>query len=198
MNILLTGGAGFIGSNLTKSLLNDDRVSKVRVLDNFCTGYRQNLQDVVNHPKFELMEGDITDFAICEKAMLGMDLVSHQAALGSVPRSIIDPINSNNTNITGTLNIYTAAKQANIKRIVYAASSSTYGDSESLPKVENIIGRPLSPYAVTKFVMELYVMFLQKHTIWNLLDYATLMYLVRTKVRKVLMQPLFLYLWMLY
>ena len=156
MNILLTGGAGFIGSNLTKSLLNDERVSKVRVLDNFCTGYRQNLHDVINHPKFELMEGDITDFATCEKAMIGMDLVSHQAALGSVPRSIIDPINSNNTNITGTLNIYTAAKQANIKRIVYAASSSTYGDSESLPKVENIIGRPLSPYAVTKFVMELY------------------------------------------
>jgi len=156
MNILLTGGAGFIGSNLTKTLLNDERVSKVRVLDNFCTGYRQNLQDVINHPKFELMEGDITDFATCEKAMIGIDLVSHQAALGSVPRSIVDPINSNNTNVTGTLNIYTAAKNAHIKRIVYAASSSTYGDSESLPKVENIIGRPLSPYAVTKFVMELY------------------------------------------
>lgn len=156
MNILLTGGAGFIGSNLAKALLIDERVTKVRVLDNFCTGYRQNLADIINHSKFELMEGDITDFAVCEKAMIGMDLVSHQAALGSVPRSIVDPINSNNTNVTGSLNIYTAAKNANIKRIVYAASSSTYGDSESLPKVENIIGRPLSPYAVTKLVMELY------------------------------------------
>jgi len=156
MNILLTGGAGFIGSNLTKALLHDERVIKVRVLDNFCTGYRQNLAEIMNHPKFELMVGDITDFATCEKAMIGMDVVSHQAALGSVPRSIVDPINSNNTNITGTLNIYTAAKNANIKRIVYAASSSTYGDSESLPKIEAIIGRPLSPYAVTKYVMELY------------------------------------------
>ena len=154
--ILLTGGAGFIGSNLAKALLNDERVTKLRVLDNFCTGYRQNLAEIINHPKFELMEGDITDFSTCEKAMIGMDLVSHQAALGSVPRSIVDPITSNNTNVTGTLNIYTAAKNSGIKRIIYAASSSTYGDSESLPKIEDIIGRPLSPYAVTKFVMELY------------------------------------------
>lgn len=154
--ILLTGGAGFIGSNLTKALLQDERVALVRVLDNFCTGYRQNLQEVLNHPKFELLEGDITDYATCERAMQGIDLVSHQAALGSVPRSIADPIQSNNTNITGTLHIYTAAKAAQVKRIVYAASSSTYGDSASLPKIENIIGRPLSPYAVTKYVMELY------------------------------------------
>lgn len=156
MNILLTGGAGFIGSNLTKALLNHESISLVRVIDNFSTGYRQNLRDILSHPKFELVEGDITDFATCEKAMQGIELVSHQAALGSVPRSIVDPINTNVNNITGSLNIYTAAKNAGIKRIVYAASSSTYGDSQSLPKVEDSIGRPLSPYAVTKYVMELY------------------------------------------
>jgi UDP-N-acetylglucosamine 4-epimerase len=110
----------------------------------------------MQHPKFELMEGDITDFATCERAMIDIDLISHQAALGSVPRSIADPINTNTNNITGSLNIYTAAKNAGIKRIVFAASSSTYGDSQSLPKVEDVIGRPLSPYAVTKYVMELY------------------------------------------
>ncbi len=156
MKVLLTGGAGFIGSNLAKAFLQHNQITKVRVLDNFSTGYRQNLQDVIQHPKFELMEGDITDFATCERAMIGMDLVSHQAALGSVPRSIVDPVNTNANNITGSLNIYTAAKNAGIKRIVYAASSSTYGDSQSLPKVEDVIGRPLSPYAVTKYVMELY------------------------------------------
>lgn len=156
MKILLTGGAGFIGSNLAKAFLQHDQITKVRVLDNFSTGYRQNLQDVIQHPKFELIEGDITDFATCERAMIGMDLVSHQAALGSVPRSIVDPVNTNANNITGSLNIYTAAKNAGIKRIVFAASSSTYGDSQSLPKVEDVIGRPLSPYAVTKYVMELY------------------------------------------
>lgn len=156
MNILLTGGAGFIGSNLTKALLQLESVSTVRVIDNFSTGYRQNLQDIRTHPKFELVEGDITDFATCEKVMQGIELVSHQAALGSVPRSIVDPINTNANNITGSLNIFTAAKNAGIKRIVYAASSSTYGDSQSLPKVEDVIGKPLSPYAVTKYVMELY------------------------------------------
>lgn len=154
--ILLTGGAGFIGSNLAKALLNDSRITLVRVLDNFCTGYRQNIQEILTHEKFELIEGDITDYATCEKAMTGMDMVSHQAALGSVPRSIEDPINSNNTNINGSLNIFTAAKKLGIKRIVYAASSSTYGDSTNLPKVEDIIGKPLSPYAITKYVMELY------------------------------------------
>ncbi len=156
MNILLTGGAGFIGSNLAKALLAMENISKVRVLDNFSTGFRQNIDALLSHPKFELTEGDITDFATCEKAMKDIQLVSHQAALGSVPRSIADPIATNAANITGTLNIYTAAKNARVKRIVYAASSSTYGDSESLPKVEEIIGRPLSPYAVTKYVMELY------------------------------------------
>jgi UDP-N-acetylglucosamine 4-epimerase len=154
--ILLTGGAGFIGSNLAKSLVNHQEVDKVVVLDNLSTGYLQNIAELQGHPKFHFIHGDITDFDVCLEAMQGIDLVSHQAALGSVPRSIEDPIRTNRTNIDGTLNIYTAAKAAGVKRIVYAASSSTYGDSEGLPKVEHIIGRPLSPYAVTKFVMELY------------------------------------------
>jgi UDP-N-acetylglucosamine 4-epimerase len=154
--ILLTGGAGFIGSNLAKTLINDDRVSLVRVLDNFSTGYKQNLTELLSHPKFELIEGDITNYETCLVAMKNIDLVSHQAALGSVPRSIENPLLTNQTNINGTLNIFCAAKEIGIKKIVYAASSSTYGDSESLPKIEHIIGRPLSPYAVTKYVMELY------------------------------------------
>lgn len=156
MNILLTGGAGFIGSNLAKTLLNDGRVQKVRIMDNLCTGYMQNLEDILDHPKLEFIKEDITDFVACTRAMEGMDTVCHQAALGSVPRSIVDPVNTNATNITGTLNIFTAAKNAGIKRIVYAASSSTYGDSTTLPKIEDVIGKPLSPYAVTKYVMELY------------------------------------------
>ena len=155
-NILLTGGAGFIGSNLAKTLLNDDRVSLVRVLDNFSTGYKQNLTEILNHPKFELIEGDISNYETCLSAMNDIELVSHQAALGSVPRSIENPILTNQTNINGTLNIFCAAKEKGVKKIVYAASSSTYGDSETLPKVEHVIGRPLSPYAVTKYVMELY------------------------------------------
>lgn len=154
--ILLTGGAGFIGSNLAKSLVNHQEVDQVVVLDNLSTGYLQNIAELQEHPKFQFIHGDITDFDVCLEAMKDIDLVSHQAALGSVPRSIEDPIRTNRTNIDGTLNIYTAAKAAGVKRIVYAASSSTYGDSEGLPKVEHIIGRPLSPYAVTKFVMELY------------------------------------------
>ena len=156
MKILLTGGAGFIGSNLAKSLLQHPQVTKVKVIDNFSTGFRHNIESLFSNPNFELIEGDITDFKTCELAMQDIDIVSHQAALGSVPRSIQDPVATNHANITGSLNIFTAAKNANIKRIVYAASSSTYGDSESLPKVEDTIGRPLSPYAVTKFVMELY------------------------------------------
>jgi UDP-N-acetylglucosamine 4-epimerase len=156
MRILLTGGAGFIGSNLAKALIADNRISLVRVIDNFSTGYRQNLSEIVKHQKFELFEGDITDFATCQQAMQGIDFVSHQAALGSVPRSINDPIATNNANINGSLNIFTAAKEAGVKRVVYAASSSTYGDSTTLPKVEDVIGKPLSPYAVTKYVMELY------------------------------------------
>ncbi len=155
-NILLTGGAGFIGSNLLRALLNDERVSLVRVMDNFETGYRQNLEEVKNHQKFELVEASICDYNSCLKAMKGITHVSHQAALGSVPRSINNPIATNNTNIVGSLNIFNAAKEEGVNRIVYAASSSTYGDSKTLPKVEDKIGKPLSPYAVTKYVVELY------------------------------------------
>ncbi|MES2691159.1 MAG: SDR family oxidoreductase [Bacteroidota bacterium] len=156
MNILVTGGAGFIGSNLTEALLNDVRVTKVRVLDNLATGLYKNIEPFITHPKMEWMKGDITDYQTCMKACEGMNAVTHQAALGSVPRSINDPLTSNNVNITGALNIFTAAKEAGIKKVVFAASSSTYGDSQALPKVEDTIGAPLSPYAVTKLVNELY------------------------------------------
>lgn len=156
MRILVTGGAGFIGSNLVAQLLRDKRVSFVRVLDNLSTGYRENISALFNHPGFEFMEGDIRDDAACLKACSDIDLISHQAALGSVPRSINDPLTTNGVNITGTLNIFSAAKEKNIKRVVYAASSSTYGDHPGLPKQEDKIGRPLSPYAVTKYVNELY------------------------------------------
>lgn len=156
MKILLTGGAGFIGSNITKALLQDSRAEHVRVLDNLSTGNRANIQEFFDHPKFEFIWGDITDYTTCIDACQDMDLVCHQAALGSVPRSIKSPITTNNVNISGTLNIFTAAKQEGIKRVVYAASSSTYGDSQELPKREEIIGSPISPYAVTKLVNELY------------------------------------------
>lgn len=156
MNILVTGGAGFIGSNLTEALLNDARVTKVRVLDNLATGLYKNIEPFISHPKMEWMKGDITDYDTCVKACEGIHAITHQAALGSVPRSINDPVTSNNVNITGTLNIFTAAKNAGIKKVVFAASSSTYGDSKSLPKVEDVIGKPLSPYAVTKLVNEIY------------------------------------------
>ncbi len=155
-NILVTGGAGFIGSNLVEALLKDERVNKVRVLDNLATGYSSNIEEFRGNPNFEFIEGDIRDYEICLKACEGMDLISHQAALGSVPRSINDPLTTNAVNITGTLNIFTAAKEKGVKRVIYAASSSTYGDSKELPKVEDNIGNPLSPYAVTKYVMELY------------------------------------------
>ena len=156
MRILITGGAGFIGSNLAEKLLADERVSLVRVLDNLATGSLKNIEGYFAHPKFEFMEADIRDFEACLKACENIDAITHQAALGSVPRSIKDPLTINEVNITGTLNVFTAAKEKNIKRVVYAASSSTYGDHPGLPKVEDIIGNPLSPYAVTKFVNELY------------------------------------------
>ncbi|HEU0111129.1 MAG TPA: SDR family oxidoreductase [Flavisolibacter sp.] len=156
MRILVTGGAGFIGSNLVEHLLNLNEVETVRVLDNLATGNPDNLAACTSNPKFQFMEGDIRDFETCLRATDGMDLVSHQAALGSVPRSINDPLTTNNVNITGTLNIFTAAKENKIKRVIYAASSSTYGDHPGLPKVEGTIGSPLSPYAVTKYVNELY------------------------------------------
>jgi UDP-N-acetylglucosamine/UDP-N-acetylgalactosamine 4-epimerase len=156
MKVLLTGGAGFIGSNLAEVLLADERVSHVHILDNLSTGSFQNIEHLLGDPKLKFTEGDIRDFDTCMSVMRGAQLVSHQAALGSVPRSIKDPITTNNVNITGTLNIFTAAKEQNVKRIVYAASSSTYGDHPGLPKIEDKIGDPLSPYAITKFVNELY------------------------------------------
>ncbi len=156
MRILVTGGAGFIGSNLAAQLLNDERVSFVRVLDNLSTGYKQNLSLLMTDPRFEFMEGDIRNYQTCLQACDSIDMISHQAALGSVPRSINDPLTTNEVNITGTLNVFTAAKEKKIKRIIYAASSSTYGDHPGLPKTEDTIGNPLSPYAVTKYVNELY------------------------------------------
>ncbi len=155
-NILVTGGAGFIGSNLVETLLKDDRVEKVRVFDNLSTGFKKNIEEFESNEKFEFVWGDIRDFNSCKKACEGMDLISHQAALGSVPRSIKDPLTTNAANITGTLNIFQAAIESGIKRVIFAASSSTYGDSKTLPKVEDKIGKPLSPYAVTKYVCELY------------------------------------------
>jgi UDP-N-acetylglucosamine 4-epimerase len=156
MQILVTGGAGFIGSTLVEQLLQDKRVSLVRVLDNLATGSAQNIQEFNNDPRFQFIEGDIRDYKTCLQACEGIEGISHQAALGSVPRSISDPLTTNDVNITGTLNIFTAAKETKVKRVVYAASSSTYGDHPGLPKVEDKIGKPLSPYAVTKFVNELY------------------------------------------
>ncbi|KZN58228.1 Vi polysaccharide biosynthesis protein vipB/tviC [Pseudoalteromonas luteoviolacea CPMOR-1] len=157
---LVTGVAGFIGSNLLETLLKLGQ--KVIGLDNFATGHQHNLDEVqglVSHSQwdnFTFIEGDIRDYPTCEKAVGGVDYVLHQAALGSVPRSIADPITSNAANITGFLNMLQAAKEAKVKSFTYAASSSTYGDHPALPKVEENIGNPLSPYAVTKFVNELY------------------------------------------
>jgi UDP-N-acetylglucosamine/UDP-N-acetylgalactosamine 4-epimerase len=155
VSFLITGGAGFIGSNLVEYLLKYG-AKKVRVLDNFSTGARQNIAPFLGNPHFELLEGDIRQAEDCRKAMEGIDYVSHQAALGSVPRSINDPVTTNEVNISGFLNILVAARDAGVKRMVYAASSSTYGDHPGLPKVEDTIGNPLSPYAVTKYVNELY------------------------------------------
>jgi UDP-N-acetylglucosamine/UDP-N-acetylgalactosamine 4-epimerase len=156
MRILVTGGAGFIGSNLVEHLLQLPEIQLVRVLDNLATGNRDNLRSFEGHPKFEFLEGDIRSYETCLQACEGIDGISHQAALGSVPRSINDPLTSNEVNVSGTLNIFTAAKEKGVKRVVYAASSSTYGDHPGLPKVEDRIGNPLSPYAVTKYVNELY------------------------------------------
>lgn len=153
-HVLITGGAGFIGSNLTEYFLS--KAYKVTCLDNFATGHRHNIQPFLANPNYTLIEGDIRDLAVCHRAVEGVDYILHQAALGSVPRSINDPITSNEVNVSGFLNMLVAARDAKVKRFVYAASSSTYGDSENLPKVENIIGKPLSPYAITKYVNELY------------------------------------------
>ena len=152
--ILVTGGAGFIGSNLCQELLHLN--NKVVCLDNFATGKKENLSSLLLNDDFKLIEGDIRNLKDCEKAVDGCDFVLHQAALGSVPRSIKDPITSNDVNVGGFLNMLIASRDAGVKRFVYAASSSTYGDSETLPKVEDKIGKPLSPYAITKYVNELY------------------------------------------
>jgi UDP-N-acetylglucosamine 4-epimerase len=153
---LVTGGAGFIGSNLVEYLLKYN-AGHVRVLDNLTNGYLENIQAFLSLPNFEFIEGDIRDLKTCQSAVEGMDFISHQAALGSVPRSINDPITTNEVNITGFLNMLVAAKDSpSCQRMVYAASSSTYGDSPVLPKVEGQEGKPLSPYAVTKAVNEYY------------------------------------------
>lgn len=152
--ILITGGAGFIGSNLCDYFLSKNY--KVVCLDNFATGHRKNIEKHLSNPDFTLIEGDIRNLADCQTAVEGVNYVLHQAALGSVPRSIKDPATSNDVNVGGFMNMLIAARDAGVKRFVYAASSSTYGDSESLPKVEDVIGKPLSPYAVTKYVNELY------------------------------------------
>ena len=153
-HLLVTGGAGFIGSNLCAYLLQNN--VKVTCLDNLITGKLENIEELMSNANFKFINGDITNLNDCKNACKDIDIILHQAALGSVPRSIENPINTNNINISGFLNILWAAKASNIKRVVYAASSSTYGDSKKLPKIEDEIGLPLSPYAVTKYVNELY------------------------------------------
>ncbi|PIQ21346.1 MAG: LPS biosynthesis protein WbpP [Cytophagales bacterium CG18_big_fil_WC_8_21_14_2_50_42_9] len=155
LSFLITGGAGFIGSNLVEYLLKY-KAGKVRILDNLSNGFQKNIKAFRDNPAFEVIEGDIRDVDTCTQACAGMDVVLHQAALGSVPRSIKDPVTTNNVNIGGFVNMLLAAKEQGVKRFVYAASSSTYGDSKALPKVEDKIGKPLSPYAVTKYANELY------------------------------------------
>lgn len=152
--ILITGGAGFIGSNLCEYFLGLGH--KVICLDDFSTVHHHNLKDFISNSRFKLIEGDIRNSADCVLAVEGADYVLHQAALGSVPRSINDPVTTNDVNVSGFLNMLVASRDAKVKRFVYAASSSTYGDSEGLPKVEDVIGKPLSPYAITKYVNELY------------------------------------------
>jgi len=152
--ILITGGAGFIGSNLCEYFLGLGH--KVICLDNFSTGHRHNLKDFIDNSNFRLIEGDIRNIDDCILAVEGVDYVLHEAALGSVPRSINDPITTNDVNVSGFLNMLVASRDAKVKRFIYAASSSTYGDSQGLPKVEDVIGKPLSPYAITKYVNELY------------------------------------------
>jgi UDP-N-acetylglucosamine 4-epimerase len=154
MKTLVTGGAGFIGSNLCEELLEVSH--EVVCLDNFSTGKFENIRHLLDNKNFSLMVGDIRNIDDCRRATEGVEYIFHEAALGSVPRSIKDPVTTNEVNISGFLNMLAAARDAKVKRFIYAASSSTYGDSESLPKVEEIIGKPLSPYAVTKYVNELY------------------------------------------
>jgi UDP-N-acetylglucosamine 4-epimerase len=156
MKVVVTGGAGFIGSNLVESLLNDSKILSVRVIDNLSNGYYDNISEFEGHPKFEFFKDDIRDYERMVYLTQGFDAISHQAALGSVPRSIENPMDSTEVNILGTVNILHAAVKNNIEKVVLACSSSTYGDSEILPKKEDIIGNPLSPYAITKYAVELY------------------------------------------
>ncbi|NUM30845.1 MAG: NAD-dependent epimerase/dehydratase family protein [Bacteroidetes bacterium] len=156
MKILITGGAGFIGSNIAESLLNDKRTSLVRVLDNLETGHLSNIESIINHPKFEFINGDIRKIDECNKACIDIDVICHQAALGSVPRSIANPLATHQTNVNGFINMLESARQNNIKRFVYASSSSVYGDLQESPKVESRVGKVLSPYASTKMTNELY------------------------------------------
>jgi len=154
-SFLITGGAGFIGSHIVSYLM-ENGAGKVRVLDNLATGFKRNIESYIGQPNFEFIEGDIRDLDTCNKACEGIDHISHQAALGSVPRSVKDPVTSNEVNVSGFLNVLTAAKDAGVKSFVYASSSAVYGDEPNLPKVEERIGNPLSPYAVTKKTNELY------------------------------------------
>ncbi|MEG3658581.1 SDR family oxidoreductase [Arenibacter palladensis] len=153
-SVLVTGGAGFIGSNLCEFLVQNG--NNVICFDNFATGKIENISHLLKIENFKLLEGDIRNLEDCIKACTNVDYVLHQAALGSVPRSIKDPITTNEVNISGFLNMLVAARDSKVKRFVYAASSSTYGDSKGLPKIEDVIGKPLSPYAITKYVNELY------------------------------------------
>ena len=156
MKILLTGGAGFIGSNLTANLLNNPQVSQLTVLDNLATGFERNIEEFKSNAKFKFVIGDIRDSELCDNLTKGIDAICHQAALGSVPRSIADPMTSHDVNVNGFLNILNAAKLNGVKRIVYASSSSVYGDLNESPKVESRVGKILSPYAATKMTNELY------------------------------------------
>ena len=156
INLLITGGAGFIGSNLVEHFLSDERIGLVRVLDDLSNGYYENIEEFIGHPRFEFIEGDICDYDTCLKACEGIDKISHQAALGSVPRSIENPMRTNEVNVGGTVNMLYAAKEQGVERIILAFSSSTYGDHPGLPKVEGTEGKPLSPYAVSKAAIEQY------------------------------------------
>ncbi|MBL3655393.1 SDR family oxidoreductase [Fulvivirga sediminis] len=156
MKVIVTGGAGFIGSNLVAALLNDSRVTEVRVIDNLSNGYHSNIEEFIDNPKFSFFQEDIRDYEKMVELTQGFDAISHQAALGSVPRSIENPMLSTEVNVLGTVNVLHAAVQNKVGRVTLACSSSTYGDSKTLPKVEDNIGNPLSPYAITKYAVELY------------------------------------------
>lgn len=156
MHILLTGGAGFIGSHLIRAFIQHPDIARVTVVDNLITGSEENIRPVLNNKKIHFVKGDIRNFELCQQLCSGVTSICHQAALGSVPRSVAEPIHTNSHNIDGTLNIFTAARDAGIRRIIYASSSSVYGDDPNLPKTESRVGTPLSPYAVTKKVNELY------------------------------------------